>query len=323
MKFLLFYQRLFHAVFGFATIFIFAKLTGAATIPGVFNTGVGTNGALQADGTVDPHYQLSQSADVTWPGPNAFVVNAGFPGLWMPNSAISKWIAPTAAQNGAGNSAGDYKYRLKFDLTGLEPATAIITGQWASDNDGTALLLNGVPMALNISGYFTEFSPTFTIDSGFVDGTNTLDFVVNNSTTSPSPTGLRTEISGTAEPISPAGTAPSILTQPASISVALGEYGSLRVRATGGHPLNFQWRLNGGNLSGATNSGLIIGSVSSSNAGHYDVVVSNPWGSVTSIVAAVRTLVRLGPSSRRTGLVISEIMYHPKARTDGRNLQFI
>jgi hypothetical protein len=31
----------------------------------------------------------------------------------------------------------------------------------------------------------------------------------------------------------------------------------------------------------------------------------------------------LGPSTRRTGLVISEIMYHPLPRTDGRNLEFI
>ena len=31
----------------------------------------------------------------------------------------------------------------------------------------------------------------------------------------------------------------------------------------------------------------------------------------------------LGPSSRRTGLVISEIMYHPLPRSDGRNLEFI
>jgi hypothetical protein len=30
-----------------------------------------------------------------------------------------------------------------------------------------------------------------------------------------------------------------------------------------------------------------------------------------------------GPSSRATGLVISEIMYHPAPRTDGRNLEFI
>jgi hypothetical protein len=32
---------------------------------------------------------------------------------------------------------------------------------------------------------------------------------------------------------------------------------------------------------------------------------------------------RIGPSSRRTGLAISEIMYHPKARTDLRDLEFI
>ncbi len=31
----------------------------------------------------------------------------------------------------------------------------------------------------------------------------------------------------------------------------------------------------------------------------------------------------IGPSSRRTALVISEIMYHPAARSDGRNLEFI
>ncbi|RLT17046.1 MAG: hypothetical protein DWI28_06780, partial [Planctomycetota bacterium] len=31
----------------------------------------------------------------------------------------------------------------------------------------------------------------------------------------------------------------------------------------------------------------------------------------------------LGPSSRKTGLVITEIMYHPPARADGRNLEFV
>ena len=31
----------------------------------------------------------------------------------------------------------------------------------------------------------------------------------------------------------------------------------------------------------------------------------------------------LGPSSRRTGIIFSEIMYHPPARADGRNLEFV
>ena len=30
-----------------------------------------------------------------------------------------------------------------------------------------------------------------------------------------------------------------------------------------------------------------------------------------------------GPSTRRSGLTISEIMYHPKSRPDGKQLEFI
>src|SRR5687767_7276921 len=31
----------------------------------------------------------------------------------------------------------------------------------------------------------------------------------------------------------------------------------------------------------------------------------------------------IGPSSRRTGLIISEIMYHPPMRADGREVEFV
>src|SRR5438477_428634 len=42
------------------------------------------------------------------------------------------------------------------------------------------------------------------------------------------------------------------------------------------------------------------------------------------VALATRAAVEpLGPSSRRTGLVISEIMYHPLPRADGKNLEFI
>ncbi len=37
----------------------------------------------------------------------------------------------------------------------------------------------------------------------------------------------------------------------------------------------------------------------------------------------LRTTEPPGPSSRRSGLAITEIMYHPAARTDGRNLEFV
>jgi len=51
--------------------------------------------------------------------------------------------SPQTSQ-GTGNLPGDYIYRITFDLTGLEPATAVVSGAWTSDNTGPAVLLNGV-----------------------------------------------------------------------------------------------------------------------------------------------------------------------------------
>jgi hypothetical protein len=42
-----------------------------------------------------------------------------------------------------------------------------------------------------------------------------------------------------------------------------------------------------------------------------------------SLRAEVLPLEPLGPSSRRTGMAISEIMYHPETRSDGKNLEFL
>ncbi|HEY6229252.1 MAG TPA: hypothetical protein VI282_19195, partial [Verrucomicrobiae bacterium] len=46
------------------------------------------------------------------------------------------------------------------------------------------------------------------------------------------------------------------------------------------------------------------------------------------IVAALTNCVSaradaMGPASKRTALTISEVMYHPEARADGKNLEFI
>jgi hypothetical protein len=84
----------------------------SAAIPGLFNTGVNNSGALLSAGSVDSHWKLVQSADTRFPGPNAIVVNEGYPiaaGVWVANGPNSKWIAPQASQR-SGNAAGDYIY---------------------------------------------------------------------------------------------------------------------------------------------------------------------------------------------------------------------
>src|SRR5262249_27050780 len=111
---------------------------------GLYNTAVDVAGSVLADGSVDPHYTLTQSADAGAPGPNAFVVNQPLPGGWLADNASSKWIAPSANQNGGGNAPGNYTYRTTFNLPSfIDATTARIGGQWAADDTGTAILLNG------------------------------------------------------------------------------------------------------------------------------------------------------------------------------------
>ncbi|HYV29515.1 MAG TPA: lamin tail domain-containing protein, partial [Candidatus Binatia bacterium] len=307
----------------------------AAPIPGLFNTGVGTNGALLANSAVDPHYRLIQSADAAAPGPNAFVVNDTlFPivtGPWVANGPNSKWIAPQANQS-SGNQPGDYKYRITFDLTGLEPSSAILTGRWTSDNGGPDVLLNDASTGLTSDGNFPVLGNPFTISAGFVDGINTLDFVVNNGAPGINPTGIRVELSGTADLQPPPGTPPSIVTPPSSVSVGLLDPATFSVGASGSRPFSYQWRMNGTAIAGANGSSFTIANARAADAGGYDVIVANLSGSATSSVATLTVVFLspaqlsyepLGPSSRHTGLAFSEIMYHPAPNADGRRTEFI
>ena len=93
--------------------------------------------------------------------------------------------------------------------------------------------------------------------------------------------------SSTASSSSTTVTAPSISTQPASISVTVGSSASFSVTASGGGTLSYQWRKDGTAISGATSTSYAISSAATSDAGSYDVVVSNSAGSVTSSAATL------------------------------------
>src|ERR1017187_4031646 len=83
---------------------------------------------------------------------------------------------------------------------------------------------------------------------------------------------------------------PFIIIQPYSQSVQAGSTATFGVLADGQPTLNYQWRLNGQNISGATSSTLTLNSVTAANFGGYSVVVSNPYGSVTSATASLKLL---------------------------------
>lgn len=176
-----------------------ATAAHASSIP-VFNTGVNGSGTVLANGTIgDPHYTL---VSVPSGSTTTILVRTSAGGYPIPpyigDDSLSAWIGPNNDARLDG-PVGVYDYRTTFSLAGLNPSTASLTIGWSTDNNGTNVLLNGVSLGQTTS--FTQFDigfATFTVSSGFVAGTNTLDFLVNNGG---GPTALRVEASGTASPV--------------------------------------------------------------------------------------------------------------------------
>ncbi len=80
---------------------------------------------------------------------------------------------------------------------------------------------------------------------------------------------------------------PVIVTQPVGQTAASGGSIVLAVVASGSQPILYQWRLNGQNITGATNSTHTIAGLEAATAGAYTVVVSNAFDAIISEAAAV------------------------------------
>lgn len=193
----------------------------ASPIPALYNSGVYDDGKLNSGGNLDVHYEVRYS-DGTWnpayvvigesvPDPGHYPIS---PGTWFgwgaEDSPFSRWISYQADQAVLA-TVGTYVYRTTFDLTGLNPNTAVIQGRWSTDNTGLDILINGTSTGNTIphGGIGTETYwqfTTFSVTSGFVHGINTLEFVVFNFPPGGplNATGLRVEMSGTAAVPEPA-----------------------------------------------------------------------------------------------------------------------
>jgi hypothetical protein len=92
------------------------------------------------------------------------------------------------------------------------------------------------------------------------------------------------------------GFALDITSSPADQINNAGTIATFSVGVTGTAPFTFQWRRNGtnlvnsGNVSGVTTSNLTLTAVTTNDAANYTVVVSNPAGSVTSVVAVLSVI---------------------------------
>lgn len=258
-------------------------------------------GTLQAPVVVQTSassYNVESSGTQRWGDYSAVTVD--------PNDDMTMWAVQEYSN--ATNSWGVRVIQLL-----APPPAALSSASPSSVNQGvasTSIVLTGTPSGG--SGFFDP-GPSYpshisaTISSGvtvnsvsFTDSTHIrLDVSTIGATAGPvtvtvtNPDGQSVTSSSVLTVIS---CGPSITRQPSSVSTLAGRAASFSVTASGSGPLTFQWRKNGvnlsngGNIVGATTPALTINSVTSSDAGSYDVVVNGVCSPAVTSNAATLTL---------------------------------
>lgn len=182
----------------------FLALTGNAytIIPGVFSTGVDDSGNLLSAGQTDPHWTIASTPVGAAPA----LVTASLDPNWVANTVSSEWINANGIGQGPA-PAGLYIYSLMFSLDDLDPSTAQIMGDWASDNS-SEIFLNGINTGFSNSNTGFKAFSLFSITNDFVAGENELQIYVTQDPDAPggsgkgNPEGLQVNIiSATAEPV--------------------------------------------------------------------------------------------------------------------------
>jgi PEP-CTERM motif len=165
--------------------------TRGDTISTLASTGEGLS-----TGVVDPNFTITSapSGAILNPGGAADTISPIISPAYAKPSAGTQWIGPNV-DNSVSQPVGNYDFRTTFNLSGLDPSTANITGIVAADNNIADIKLNGV--SLGIGGSTLSSPLNFTIAGGFLPGKNTLDFIVNNNSTG-GPTALMVSEVGTA-----------------------------------------------------------------------------------------------------------------------------
>lgn len=188
----------------------------------------------------------------------------------------------TTTHGGSANEGVTYRLNLPPSII-TEPSNQTVFAEsdvtFSVGLFGTApfayeWLYNGTPIA-------GATSSTLTIPDAMPSGSGNYQVIVTNTWGS---------VTSSVATLSVIPIPPMITNPPASESVLYGGTAAFVVGATGTPPLAYQWLFGSIPIAGATNSTLSIPDVTLSSAGNYQVIVTNPWGSVTSSVATLSVI---------------------------------
>lgn len=215
--------------------------------------------ALRSDGTV-----------VTW--------GQRYKGATQPPAGLNRVVAIA--------SAGTHTVALRANGSVVS---------WGDDEEAQAGVPNGLEDVVSID---TNWSSTIALKR---DGT-VVAWGVNTNRELDFPPDLNSvvaitigEAAGLALRDASGDTAPTISVDPVSQTLAVGVDFTLSVSASGATPLRYQWYRNGTPVPDGTKATLVLSSFDHTNAGRYDVVVSNHVGSARSGSADI-AITQRGPT---------------------------
>jgi CSLREA domain-containing protein len=223
----------------------------------------------------------------------------------------------TIASVGAGD-AGDYDVVVSgtcgAPVTSSLATLSVITSPTITTQPGDQTVCVGAPASFSVvangTGPFTyqwrknsvnisgANGDTYSIASVTASDAGSYDVVVTSATCGSSVTSNAATLT-----VNPAT---GISSQPVSQTVCAGAQASFSVTASGTGPFTYQWRKNGTNIGGATDSTYSIAAVVASDAGNYDVVVTGACGSATSNLAALTVNLPPAITSQPVSLTRSE-----------------
>jgi hypothetical protein len=234
-----------------------------------------------------------------WRKAGAPVVNGTDASLTLTNVQVSDWAQIAVVITNAFGAVTSAPVQLSV-LSPVSPPVITVQPQSVTTNSGAtvsfSVLALGTPplhyewrlQLQGLLGWWDTNAPTLVLAD--VD-TNLSGAYISVLVSNKQGSVLSDAAQLTVRPPTVPGTnAPSITTQPQSVTTNVGATVILRVVATGTEPLSYQWSKDGPAITGATNESLVLTNVQVSDTGRYRVKVRNVLSSQLSSNAVVQVL---------------------------------